>query len=358
MKSRILKLQEGLTQPGEAALVLSDVNRFYLSGFASSAGAVFITRKAAYLLVDFRYGEAAQKQVKDLDVVVFDSLSQQLCTLAKRHRVKKVYLEGATVSVKQANVFKKSFRAIDVKTACDDTLDLLLSNMRMIKGRAEILKIKEAQRITEEAYLDILNFIRPGVTERDIALELEFSMRKRGAQRVAFDLITIAGKKTSLPHGVPGTSAVCAGDFVTMDIGAVYEGYHSDMTRTVAVSYVTDKQAEIYNLVLQTQQSALAKIKSGVTGHCIDRAARDVIEQAGYGQCYKHATGHGVGLLIHEEPRLSQNSPTILSSGMVVTVEPGIYLPGEFGVRIEDMVAVTKNGCTNLTGVSKELLIL
>lgn len=358
MESRILKLQEGLTQPGEAALVLSDVNRFYLSGFASSAGAVFITRKAACLLVDFRYGEAAQRRVKDLDVVVFDNLSQQLCTLAKKYSVKKVFLESATISVKQANTLKKSFRTIDVKTVCDDTLDLLLSNMRMIKSRAEILKIKEAQRITEEAYLDILNFIRPGITEQDIALELEFSMRRRGAQRVAFDLITIAGKKTSLPHGVPGTSVVRAGDFVTMDIGAVYEGYHSDMTRTVAVSHVTDRQTEIYNLVLQAQRSALVKIKSGTTGKCIDQAARDVIEQAGYGQCYRHATGHGVGLLTHEQPRLSQGSNTILSSGMVVTVEPGIYLPGEFGVRIEDMVAVTKNGCTNLTGVSKELLIL
>ena len=184
MESRILKLQEGLTQPGEAALVLSDVNRFYLSGFASSAGAVFITRKAACLLVDFRYGEAAQRRVKDLDVVVFDNLSQQLCTLAKKYSVKKVFLESATISVKQANTLKKSFRTIDVKTVCDDTLDLLLSNMRMIKSRAEILKIKEAQRITEEAYLDILNFIRPGITEQDIALKLRVCLRRRGARRV------------------------------------------------------------------------------------------------------------------------------------------------------------------------------
>lgn len=358
MKNRWERLREGLTQPGEAALVTSDVNRFYLTGFRSSAGCVLITRSSAYLLVDFRYGEAAKKAVKHMEVVVFDRLSEGLKTLLKKHRAKTVYLECEGISVRQAHRFAKMFEPVSVGTVADETLDHLLCNMRLIKSRAEIMKIKEAQRITEEAYLETLNLIKPGVTERELALYLEFKMKKRGAQGVAFDLITIAGKKTSLPHGEPDGSTVEEGDFVTMDIGAVFDGYHSDMTRTVAVHHVTEEQQRIYDIVKTAQETALKGIKAGVTGEYADALARDVIKGEGYGDCFGHSTGHGVGLCIHEEPRLSVASETILSSGMIVTVEPGIYLPGKFGVRIEDMVCVTKSGCTNLTNIPKELMIL
>lgn len=358
MKNRWEHLQDGLTQPGQAALVVSDVNRFYLSGFRSSAGCVLVTRQGAYLLVDFRYGEAAKKAVRHMEVVVFDRLSQSLTQLLKKHRVKTLYLEAEGISVKQASQFEQMCKSCGVKIAADETLDLLLCNLRMIKSRGEILKIKEAQRITEEAYFDTLNIIKPGVTEKEIALRLEFEMRKRGASGVAFDLITITGAKTSLPHGEPDETPVKSGDFVTMDIGAVYGGYHSDMTRTVAVGFVTDEQEEIYNIVLKAQEKALSGIKAGVTGEYADSLARNVIAAAGYGKCFGHSTGHGVGLCIHEEPRLSATVGTILSSGMVVTVEPGIYLPGKFGVRIEDMVCVTKNGCTNLTNIPKTLTVL
>lgn len=358
MKNRWEHLKDGLTQPGEAALVVSDVNRFYLTGFRSSAGCVLVTRTSAYLLVDFRYGEAAKKAVKHMEVIVFERLSQSLSQLFRKHRVKTLYLESEGISVKQAVQFKQMSKADGVKTVTDETLDLLLCNMRMIKSRGEILKIKEAQRITEEAYRNTLDIIKPGVTEKEIALHLEFEMRKRGASGVAFDLITITGAKTALPHGEPGDSAVKPGDFVTMDIGAVFDGYHSDMTRTVAVGSVTEEQEKIYHIVLEAQEKALRGIKAGVTGEYADALARDVIEDAGYGAYFGHSTGHGVGLCIHEEPRLSTTVNTILSSGMVVTVEPGIYLPGKFGVRIEDMVCVTKNGCTNLTNIPKTLTIL
>lgn len=358
MKNRWEHLRDGLTQPGEAALIVSDVNRFYLAGFRSSAGCVLVTRQSAYLLVDFRYGEAAKKVVKHMEVVVFERLSQSLSQLLKKHRVKTLYLESEGISVKQAGQFEQMLKPAGVKTVTDETLDLLLCNMRMIKSRGEILKIKEAQRITEEAYLDTLEVIKPGVTEKEIALHLEFEMRKRGASGVAFDLITITGTKTSLPHGEPGDTPVKAGDFVTMDIGAVFDGYHSDMTRTVAVGSATEEQKAVYQIVLEAQEKALSGIKAGITGEYADALARDVITAAGYGAYFGHSTGHGVGLCIHEEPRLSTTVNTILSSGMVVTVEPGIYLPGKFGVRIEDMVCITKNGCTNLTHIPKTLTIL
>lgn len=358
MKNRWERVRDGLTQPGEAALVTSDVNRFYLTGFRSSAGCVLITKTSAYLLVDFRYGEAAKKAVKHMEVVVFDRLSESLKTLLKKHRVKTVYLECEGISVKQAHQFAKMFEPVSVGTVADETLDHLLCNMRLVKSRAEIMKIKEAQRITEEAYLETLNLVKPGVTERELALNLEFEMKKRGAQGVAFDLITIAGKKTSLPHGEPDDSVVKEGDFVTMDIGAVFDGYHSDMTRTVAVHQVSEEQQKIYEIVKAAQEAALKGIRAGVTGEYADALARDVIKEEGYGDCFGHSTGHGVGLCIHEEPRLSVASETILSSGMIVTVEPGIYLQGKFGVRIEDMVCVTKSGCTNLTNIPKELMIL
>lgn len=358
MENRIEKLSHGIMTGDEAFLIVSDVNRFYLTGFRSSAGAVFITKQNAYLLVDFRYGEAAKKNVKHTDVIVYDKITDTLKDLCNKHKTSKIYLENDGISLGEANRFTKAFKAFNVKTGTGKTLERLLTNMRLVKSKNEIERIKEAQRITELAYHEILTRIKPGVLEKDIALELEFIMRKNGASAVSFDLITITGEKTSLPHGVPDNTAVKAGDFVTMDIGAVFEGYHSDMTRTVGVSYISEEQEKIYNIVLQAQKNALDTIKAGAGCETVDQAARDVIKQEGFGAYFGHATGHGVGLNIHEKPTVTPGSSTMLSEGMVVTVEPGIYLPGKFGVRIEDMVCVTKNGCINLTMADKKLLVL
>lgn len=358
MQKRTEKLSMALKNSGDAFLITSDTNRRYITGFSSSAGAVFITYEYAYLLVDFRYGEAAEKAVKNAKVIVYSNFADSIKTLCKKHGINKIFLENQGISLSDANRYKKIFSSFDVKTGMDKTLDKLLTNMRMIKSRAEINRIKEAQKITEESYCEVLNYIKPGVLERDIALELEFKMRKRGASGVSFDLITITGKKTSLPHGVPDDTAVCEGDFFLMDIGAVFDGYHSDMTRTVAVCSITEEQERIYDIVLNAQLAGINAVKAGVTGDFADNAARNVIKKAGYGEFFGHSTGHGVGLEIHEEPRLTPKDDTILSSGMVVTVEPGIYLPGKFGVRIEDMVCVTQNGCTNLTSAEKKLIIV
>ncbi|HHZ05714.1 MAG TPA: aminopeptidase P family protein [Clostridiales bacterium] len=358
MDNKLATLCNHIGSNNEAFLITSDINRLYITGFKSSDGAVLITKDMAYLMVDFRYGEAAQKKVKNATVIIYSSFANTITELCKKHDLEKVYLENEGISLAQANRIKFTLSKCNVKTGTDKTLDKIITNLRIIKSRAEVAKIKKAQEITELAYNEILNYIKPGVKENEIALELEFLMRKNGASAVSFDLITITGKKTSLPHGVPDNSVVNNGDFVTMDIGALYDGYHSDMTRTVAVGDVSHEQKEVYDIVLQAQLSALSVIKAGITGDYADKAARDVIDNAGYGEYFGHSTGHGVGLNIHEEPRLSPRVKTILSTGMIVTVEPGIYLPDKFGVRIEDMVYVTKNGCTNLTTAEKNLIIL
>ena len=204
----------------------------------------------------------------------------------------------------------------------------------------------------------MLTFLRPGVTEREAALEIEFYMRRHGAEGVAFDLIVITGAKTSMPHGVPGEEKIQPGDFVTMDTGAVVNGMHSDMTRTVAIGHADDEMRQVYHTVLKAQQNAIAAVHAGVACKAVDFAARSVIEQAGYGEYFGHSTGHSVGLEIHESPAFSPRSEAIAQENMVITVEPGIYLPGKFGVRIEDMVRVTQNGCEDLTNAKKELIVL
>lgn len=358
LEQRINKIRASLTQAGEAAIILSDQNRLYLTGFKSSAGLVLITRTSAYFIVDFRYGEAAREKIKHIDVLVYNKLSDTLQTLCKKHRVKKVYFENNGITLKQADDYKKLLKPCEVKCSFTNYLDKILENLRIIKTQDEIEKLETAQHITEEAYLEILNYIKPGVSERDIALELEYLMRKKGADGIAFDLITITGANTSRPHGVPGNALIKNGDFFTMDIGVLFDGYHSDMTRTVAVGKVSEEQEKIYNIVLNAQETALSQIKPGVSCEYVDAAARDIIKAEGYGDCFGHSTGHGVGLNIHELPAVSVNNKLLLSAGMVITCEPGIYLPEKFGVRIEDMVLVTADGAKNFTKVPKDLIIL
>lgn len=358
ISDRIRKLQEFLTNEDEAAVVLSDVNRFYLTGFKSSSGLVFITKKNAYLVVDFRYGEAAKKEVRHTEVVVYSKLSDTIANIVKKHNIKNVYFENDNITLKQADLYKNMLVKYGADALFTKDLDKIIDNMRILKSEDEIEKIEMAQKITEKAYTEVLNYIKPGVCERDIAIELEYLMRKKGAEGVAFDLITITGTNTSLPHGVPGDITVKTGDLFIMDIGALYDGYRSDMTRTVAVGMVSDEQEKIYNIVLDAQKSALEKIAPGVGCGQVDAAARNVISNAGYGDCFGHSTGHGVGLDIHESPFVTYGSEKILSPGMVITCEPGIYIPDKFGVRIEDMVLVTEEGIKNFTTVKKELTIL
>lgn len=357
MKTPSRSIQSFLKK-NEAAVITSRENRFYLSSFLSSAGLVFVTHEKSYLLVDFRYIEAAKKQAENCEVLEYRNLKESLQTLCNENGIVKVFFESESMSVASSNSYRNMLKAIDVSCSFGSALDRLIFNARIIKTDAEIEKIEKAQQITEKSLLEIYNIVKPGVMEKDIALELEYQMKKNGAQAVSFDLITIAGKNTSKPHGVPSDYMLKKGDFALFDIGAVYDGYHSDMTRTVAVGSVSDKQKEIYDIVLKANLKALEVSAPGIKASKVDNAARSVIENAGYADFFGHSTGHGVGLDVHENPNVSPMSETLLCSGMVITIEPGIYLPDEFGVRIEDMIVITKDGYKNLTTLSKELLVL
>ena len=356
---KVKKLSSRLSHDDtEAALITSETNIRYYTGFANSEGTLLVTRDKAFLLVDPRYGEAAQNSVTNAEVIVYEKYYKSLISLIEQYDIRDLLIEALSMTVNSLKSLETRIEKTQCRILPYDRLDKLISQQRMIKTKDEIEKIRKAQQITEEAFTELLNMVKPGVKESALAFELEFLMRKKGASGVSFDLITIAGAKTSMPHGVPGDNEIKSGDFVTFDIGAVYDGYHSDMTRTIAVGSVSDEQKEVYDTVLKAQLAGLSAVKAGVKASSVDRAARSVIEAAGYGEYFRHSTGHGVGLEIHEQPLVAPKSETILSEGMIITVEPGIYLPGKFGVRIEDMVAVTNSGCDDLAALSKELLIL
>lgn len=342
----------------QAALINNSNDVYYFSGIQNCEGYVLITNDKAYLFVDFRYYETAKAHCGSCKVVEFKSFYDSLKTVLKDSETKSLLIENSFVSLSLYNKFIKEFNSIGVSVVSDDTLVKTINNLRIIKSDDEINFIAEAQKITEKAYNEVLNIVKPGVSERTVAVELEYLLRKYGADGVSFDLITITGKNTSLPHGVPGDNIVSEGDLFTMDIGALYKGYHSDMTRTVAVKSCDDFQRGIYDIVFNAQTAALSKVKAGVKASEIDKTARDIITDCGYGENFGHSTGHGVGLDIHEMPYISSKSETILSENMVITVEPGIYLENRFGVRIEDMVLVKRDGFMNFAALPKELIVV
>ena len=337
-------------------LVYTPVNRRYLTGFPSSLGYLLLTTSACFLLMDGRYYEAACRAVQPpIQVMEMHKLSEQLGGLVQSRKIRKLYTE-TELTLRELTDLQKLLPGIQVE-GCE-ALTRELEAMRAVKEPWEVEWIRKAQRIAEKAFSEILEYIRPGVRELEIALELDYRMRRQGAEDISFATIAVAGANASLPHGVPGAYRVQPGDFVVMDFGAVCGGYHSDMTRTVAVGRVTDEMRRVYDTVLQAQQAALDSLRPGLSGMEGDRVARTIIESAGYGGCFTHSTGHGVGLEIHESPGLSSRSQAALTVGQVVTVEPGIYLPGRFGVRIEDMALITETGSENLTASPKELLVL
>lgn len=341
----------------KALLVFSERNRRYFTEFPATDGALFITAEKAYLLMDFRYEEAARYQAKHCEVTGFSSLMDKLGELIDKHGVKQIYLEIDKLSVAQARRFEALFSKHHAQAVLDETLDNAIRDQRMIKSPEEVKKIEAAQEITDAAFQHILPYIKEGVSERDIALEIEFFMRKNGAENVAFDLIVAAGKNGSQCHAVPSENQVRQGDFITMDTGALLDGYHSDMTRTVALGHVSDEQKAIYETVLEAQLAVIAAVKPGVPCCDVDRVARDIIDKE-YPGAFGHGLGHGVGFEIHEWPRFSKLDSTPCAPGMVITDEPGVYLSGKCGVRIEDMLLVTEDGCRSLTKSPKELIIL
>ncbi len=341
---------------GEAALIMSEENISYFTGFHSSNGYLIVTADKSYFLTDSRYVEAAQDNIKTVDeVLLLRSMKDDLYDLLDKLGVKKFHIESDRITVKRCNDIKSS---VNQQLICDGKLDEAISNIRIKKSEYEKNKIITAQRIAEKAFDHILTFISTEKTEKEIALELDYFMLKNGADALSFETIAVSGKNSSKPHGVPSDKKIENGDFITLDFGAVVDFYHSDMTRTFAVGEVSSKQIEVYETVLEAQLKAIEAIKAGEICNEIDKVARDIIASKGYGQNFGHGLGHGVGVEIHEAPSLNPSSRYVLEEGNIVTVEPGIYIPSEFGVRIEDMGAVTKTGFENFTKSEKRLIVL
>ncbi len=353
---KINELQKFLKNSNEAILIHSPENRRYFIGFPSSDGYLVVTKDDAVFFTDSRYIEAAQRSINVCKAQLLTRLSNEVKIFFEENHIEKVYTETERLSVALFSQFKKIFSPIKISPS--KSLENKINNLKMVKTKNEIECIKKAQQIAEDAFEHILAFIRPGVTEKRIALELDFYMLSHGAEALSFETIAVTGKKTSMPHGVPDDTLVETGDFITMDFGAVYKGYHSDMTRTIAVGEVSAEQRKIYEIVLSAQKASLEILKQGVSCTEADKAARDIITNAGYGDYFGHGTGHGVGIEIHESPNLSPRSEAKLEVGNIVTVEPGIYIPNKFGVRIEDMALITEDGFENLTKTPKELIIL
>lgn len=355
MIKRIAALQKKL-QKNEAFVVYYGPNRFYLTGFNSSAGVVIITQSTADFIIDFRYYEKAKRVVKSCNVILSSKLWQQISDILKAQNIKTLYTETSTIALGEFAALKKNLSGVEISD--NSEIEKHLYALRAVKDEQELDFMRKAQAITDEGFEYILDYIRPGKTEKAIALELEFYMRRHGSEGIAFDFIAVSGENTSLPHGTPTDRVVQNGDFITMDFGAKYNGYCADMTRTVAVGEVSQKQRLVYDIVLKAQLEALKQIKVGAVCKEIDAVARNLIYKAGFEGCFGHGLGHSVGIEVHETPSFNLRDETKLKSGMVLSVEPGIYLENEFGVRIEDVICVNDSGYENLTKSPKELIIL
>ncbi|MDU4960408.1 MAG: Xaa-Pro peptidase family protein [Sporomusaceae bacterium] len=332
-------------------LITKPENRRYFSGFCGSAGALLITANDARLITDFRYLEQAALQAPGFSVVRHgSSIYETIGRLVDEMHITKLGFEADFVSFAAYKLLEENLAAAEL---CPVQLDAL----RARKDEAELDRIRKAVAIADDAFAYILERIRIGMSENEVAFELETCMRRLGSEKPAFDTIVASGKRGALPHGLPTDKLLAAGDLVTMDFGAVYQGYHSDMTRTVAMGQASDEQKRIYQTVLTAQLTGIKAVRAGQLCREVDAAARDYITAAGYGEFFGHGLGHCVGLIIHEEPRLSPANETgRLAANMVVTVEPGIYLPDWGGIRIEDMVVVTVEGCEVLTASGKDLI--
>ncbi len=342
-------------EKADAILLTSPHSLHYHTGFSGGEGIALVSKTENFLFVDSRYTEAAQKEAKDFVVVEFGGgkRNQEIARRLGELNVKSLGFEEETMTVSEYQSLKES---LDVEEWIGCSRDL--REIRMVKSEEELAALRIAEQIGVDAFLSVLPQIKEGMTENQLAAELEYQMRKRGAEGTSFETIAISGKKTSMPHGRPDDKKIACGDFITMDFGCKYRGYCSDMTRTVVLGKANEEQKKIYETVRLAQETGLHAIRSGVLGKEADRAARKVIEDAGFGKYFGHSLGHGVGLEIHELPNLSPMSEVVLKPGMVVTCEPGIYIPDFGGVRIEDMVCVNEGGYENFTHLSKELIEL
>ena len=353
MKERIERFLARLKKQKLNGVFLTSMeNKYYITGFYDNAGDTYalLTRCNVYLFVDARYYERAKKECPDVNVVLFaGDLFERIKEVLDKEELKEVGIEDFNMTVALYNAITSR---IGVKLT-----PVNLTNVRAVKDAMELFYIKKAVSIVDAAFKDIKKFIKVGMKEVEVRDFVDETMKKYGASAPSFETIVVSGKKGSMPHGTPGNKRIENGDFVTIDFGAFYHGYASDMTRTIVMGKPKDKRMkEIYEIVREANEAGIAAVKPGVKACEVDKAARDVIEKAGYGKYFTHSTGHGIGILIHDELGVYPRSEIILEEGMVFTVEPGIYVPGVGGVRIEDDVLVTEDGVEVLTKSHKKLI--
>lgn len=349
MNNRIERLCDEMSD-GQTALVSGKPNIYYYSGFESDDAILFVSKDKRVLVTDSRYSVQAREQSPDFEIW---DISEGMDKIFKKIGSKEYIYEEESLSVSRFKHYQGC--AQDARFSFGTAI---MDKPRRIKDESEIKRIREAQRLGDAAFSHILNFIKTGMTEKEVAFELEFFMRRNGASGLSFETIVASGVRSSMPHGVASDKVICRGDFVTMDFGCVLDGYCSDMTRTVVMGECSDRQREIYSVVLTAQKAAVGKVQSGKKCSDIDAVARDIIKNAGYGANFGHSLGHSVGIEIHEKPTLSPNSCDCLTDANTVTVEPGIYIDGFGGVRIEDLVLVNGEKCDNFTNSDKDLLII
>ncbi|SEN23693.1 Xaa-Pro aminopeptidase [Lihuaxuella thermophila] len=355
MEQRIARLRKQMHDRGIRAMLVSHpVNRRYITGFTGSAGLALITAEEAVLVTDFRYLTQVKEQAPHLSVSehkgqIFGAVAEACRKLG----IQSLAFEQDHLTYAQHKQLEEALDGIPTQPVSG-----LVEQLRMIKDEEELAIIRQAARIADQTFEQIVKEIQPGMRETEIAMRLEFIIREMGASSSSFDIIVASGKRSALPHGTASDKRLEKGDLVTLDFGAYYKGYASDITRTIVLGKPSEKQKEIYDIVLEAGKLAISAIRPGITGREADAAARDYIARHGYGGYFGHGTGHGLGLEVHEAPRLSPQGDTPLAPGMVVTVEPGIYLPDFGGVRIEDDVLVTEAGGEVLTHCTKELIII
>ena len=354
--NNIARIQEQLRESGlDALLILDEKNQRFAAGFPFTDGAVVVGRDRAWLLTDSRYIEAAEKIAGGCcEVRLFDREHPMTAQVQEvlRSCGEAVGAEEESLSHGRWAAFEKRL-GLRLRPA-----QAILRTLRASKTEEEIRSMIRAQRVSEKALAEVLPLIRPGMTERELMAELVYHMLKNGSEGNSFDPIVVTGKNTSMPHGVPGDTVIQNGDFVTMDFGSLADGYCSDLTRTVAVGYATEEMKNVYDIVLRAQLAGIAAARSGVPGKVIDEAARAVIREAGYGPYFGHGFGHSLGLDIHEPPMAGPTGEALMAENDLCSAEPGIYLPGKFGVRIEDVMIIRSTGAEVITKAPKDELII
>ena len=348
---------QSLLETGEVdALLLTSVyNRLYAAQYRVAEGVAVVTREGAYYFTDSRYIEAAEKNLKGFTVRMTHPGSSEIERINEvigEHTIKKLGFEENDMTYGDYLRYNEALHAVLVP------MQAKIDAFRATKEPWEIELMRKAQAITDQTFSELCKIIQAGMTEKELEAELLYRLYKHGAEGPSFDPIVVSGPNTSLPHGVPGERKLEFGDFITMDFGCIYGGYCSDMTRTVALGFVSEEMDKVYKTVLKAQLAGIAATKAGVSGKAIDGAARKVIADAGYGEYFGHGYGHSLGILIHEAPNANTRNEEPMPENAVVSAEPGIYLPGKFGVRIEDVTVLTKDGCEILTKSPKNLIIL